>query len=129
MILGKVITALANKNKGIVIPYRESKLTYILKPFLGGNARTSMIAAVSPASINFDESVSTLRYAWQVKAIKNEAKINESPQDKMIRELREEIEKLKAGGAVSGGGGVNNEEMEKAMAEQKRLMEEMERER
>lgn len=128
MILGKVITALANKSKGVVIPYRESKLTYILKPFLGGNARTSMIAAVSPASINFDESVSTLRYAWQVKAIKNEAKINESPQDKMIRELREEIEKLKAGGATSGGGG-NNAEMEKAMAEQKRLMEEMERER
>mmetsp|Transcript_21100 Transcript_21100/g.29160 ORF Transcript_21100/g.29160 Transcript_21100/m.29160 type:complete len:131 (-) Transcript_21100:810-1202(-) len=64
MILGKVITALANKGKGVVIPYRESKLTYILKPFLGGNARTSMIAAVSPANINFDESVSTLRYAW-----------------------------------------------------------------
>jgi len=64
MILGKVITALANKGKGVVIPYRESKLTYILKPFLGGNSRTSMIAAVSPANINFDESVSTLRYAW-----------------------------------------------------------------
>ena len=65
-----------------------------------------------------------------MKAIKNEAKINESPQDKMIRELREEIEKLRAGGAIGGGGGgAANAEMEKAMAEQKRLMEEMEREK
>ena len=46
------------------MPYRESKLTMILKPFLGGNAKTSMVAALSPASINFDETLSTLRYAW-----------------------------------------------------------------
>ena len=81
-------------------PYRDSKLTYLLKPFLGGNAKTTMIAALSPASINYDETLGTLRYAWQVKAIKNNAVINESPQDKLIRELREEIEKLKLGGAT-----------------------------
>ena len=66
MILGKVISTLA-KNAGggkMVVPYRESKLTYLLKPFLGGNARTAMIAALSPASINYDETLSTLRYAW-----------------------------------------------------------------
>jgi hypothetical protein len=83
--LGKVIQALAKKSEGtaaakkIVIPYRESKLTRILEPFLGGNSKTSMVAALSPASVNYDETLSTLRYADQVKAIKNEAKINESP--------------------------------------------------
>ena len=80
-VLGKVIGALAKAGQGskIVIPYRESKLTYLLKPFLGGNARTAMIAALSPASINYDETLSTLRYANQVKQIKNHAVINESP--------------------------------------------------
>ena len=77
----------------------------ILKPFLGGNAKTSMVAALSPASINFDETLGTLRYAWQVKAIKNAAVVNESPQDKLIRELREEIEKLRGGGALPAADG------------------------
>ena len=72
---------------------------------MGGNAKTSMVAALSPASINYDETLSTLRYAWQVKAIKNKAVVNESPQEKLIRELREEIEALRKGGAVAGGGG------------------------
>jgi hypothetical protein len=67
MILGKVIKALADVakpgGKKIVIPYRESQLTYILKPFLGGNAKTTMIAALSPANVNHDETLSTLRYA------------------------------------------------------------------
>ena len=64
-VLGKVIGALATSagNKKVVIPYRESKLTYLLKPFLGGNSKTAMIAALSPASINYDETLSTLRYA------------------------------------------------------------------
>ena len=92
------------------MPYRESKLTLILKPFLGGNARTAMVAALSPASINFDETLSTLRYAWQVKAIKNNATINESASDKLIRELREEIERLRAGGATGGGGATSNKD-------------------
>jgi len=70
MILGKVISTLAknattaNKAALAVVPYRESKLTFLLKPFLGGNAKTSMIAALSPASINYDETLGTLRYAW-----------------------------------------------------------------
>jgi hypothetical protein len=81
-VLGKCIGILAEKssgkNKTAVVPYRESKLTHILKNALGGNSKTSMIAALSPASVNYDETLSTLRYAWQVKAIKNEAKVNES---------------------------------------------------
>ena len=67
-----------------------------------------MVAALSPASINYDETLSTLRYAWQVKAIKNNATINESASDKLIRELREEIERLRAGGGGGGGGGVGS---------------------
>ena len=105
-ILGRVISVLAKKANGQAkseqVPFRESKLTMILKPFLGGNAKTAMVAALSPASINFDETLGTLRYAWQVKAIKNNAVVNESAQDKLIRELREEIEKLRLGGAVPG---------------------------
>jgi kinesin family protein 1 len=101
--LGRVIMALAELSKAkaegkktaIQAPYRDSKLTHVLKPFLGGNSKTAMIAALSPADINYDETLSTLRYAWQVKAIKNEAVINESPQEKLIRELREEIEALR----------------------------------
>jgi hypothetical protein len=61
---------------------------------LGGNSKTAMIAAVSPASINYEESLGTLRYADQVKRIKNVAKVNESAQDKLIRELKEENQRL-----------------------------------
>ena len=138
--LGQVISALAKqsggKGKGEVVPYRNSKLTFILKPFLGGNAKTSMVAALSPASINFDETLSTLRYAWQVKAIKNKAVVNENPQEKLIRELREEIEALKKGGAVvpsggggGGGGGAADEELRRKVQEQEAAMAEIERER
>ena len=88
------------------MPYRESKLTFILKNALGGNSKTTMIAALSPASVNYDETLSTLRYAWQVKSIKNEAKVNESAQDKLIRELKEENERLKRMGGGGGGTGV-----------------------
>ena len=119
--LGKVITALAKKStaagKGEVVPYRESKLTRILQNALGGNSKTTMIAAISPATFNFDETLSTLRYADQVKAIKNQAVVNETPQERLIRELKEENERLKAlvegkGGNMGGGGGgggVNDE--------------------
>ena len=99
--LGKVITTLAKKSSGQlgkneVIPYRESKLTRILQNALGGNSKTTMIAAISPAIFNFEESLSTLRYADAVKSIKNQAIVNETPQERLIRELKEENEKLKA---------------------------------
>ena len=98
-ILGKVITQLAEKGKGkkgAIIPYRESKLTRLLQNALGGNSKTTMIAAISPATFNYEETLSTLRYADQVKSIKNQAVVNETPQEKLIRELKEENEKLKA---------------------------------
>lgn len=97
-VLGMVISALADlamgkKNK--VVPYRNSALTRILQNALGGNSKTLMICAISPSSDNYDETLSTLRYADQAKKIKCHATINESPKDKMIRELKEENERLK----------------------------------
>ena len=67
----------------------------LLKNALGGNSKTVMIAALSPAAINYDETLSTLRFADRAKTIKTRAVVNESPTEKLIRELREEIERLK----------------------------------
>ena len=63
------------------IPYRQSKLTHMLKDSLGGNSKTLMVVAISPASTNYDETMSSLRYADRAKRIKNKAKINEDPKD------------------------------------------------
>ncbi|XP_039083355.1 kinesin-like protein KIF14 [Hyaena hyaena] len=96
--LGKVISALseqANRKRGF-IPYRESVLTWLLKESLGGNSKTAMIATVSPAANNIEETLSTLRYASQARMIINIAKVNEDMNAKLIRELKAEIEKLKA---------------------------------
>ncbi|XP_025776796.1 kinesin-like protein KIF14 [Puma concolor] len=96
--LGKVISALseqANRKRGFV-PYRESVLTWLLKESLGGNSKTAMIATVSPAASNIEETLSTLRYASQARMIINIAKVNEDMNAKLIRELKAEIEKLKA---------------------------------
>lgn len=81
--------------KNIIIPYRDSALTRILQNALGGNSKTLMICALSPSSNNYEETLSTLRYADQAKKIKLHAVVNESEQDKLIRELREENDKLK----------------------------------
>ncbi|OWF37465.1 Kinesin-like protein KLP6 [Mizuhopecten yessoensis] len=95
--LGNCIAALAEKSSGknCRVPYRDSVLTKLLKNALGGNSKTIMIAALSPADVNFDETLSTLRYADRAKQIKTTASVNESPTDKLIRELQEENEKLK----------------------------------
>lgn len=94
VVLGSVIEALADKSMGkkgnIVIPYRDSALTRILSNALGGNSKTIMICALSPASVNYEETLSTLRYADRAKKIKNHAVVNETVQDKIIRELKEE---------------------------------------
>ena len=98
-VLGNCISVLADKSSGkaknSVVPYRDSNLTRILQNALGGNSKTIMICAVSPAAINFEESLGTLRYADRAKRIMNKAVVNESVQDKMIRELKSENEKLK----------------------------------
>lgn len=66
-----------------------------MKESLGGNAKTIMIAALSPADINYGETLSTLRYADNAKQIKNKAIINEDPTSKLIKDLRSEIEQLR----------------------------------
>ncbi|XP_033314082.1 kinesin-like protein unc-104 isoform X14 [Bombus bifarius] len=98
--LGKVISALAEiatkkKKKADFIPYRDSVLTWLLRENLGGNSKTAMIAAVSPADINYDETLSTLRYADRAKQIVCKAVVNEDANAKLIRELKEEIQKLR----------------------------------
>lgn len=96
--LGNVISALADLASGkkkVLVPYRDSVLTKLLKNALGGNSRTVMIAALSPADINYEETLSTLRYADRAKKIKNNAVINENPMDKLLRELREENDRLR----------------------------------
>ncbi|XP_031735561.1 kinesin-like protein KIF1C [Anarrhichthys ocellatus] len=98
--LGKVISALAEmqsnkKRKSDFIPYRDSVLTWLLKENLGGNSRTAMIAALSPADINYEETLSTLRYADRAKQIRCNAIINEDPNAKLIRELKGEVERLR----------------------------------
>jgi len=120
--LGNVISALADQSLGkkkIVVPYRDSVLTMLLMNALGGNSKTIMIAALSPADINYDETLSTLRYADRAKKIKNKAIVNENPMDKLIRELREENERLKkqAEGSITSSAGMTKEDIEKMREE------------
>jgi len=103
-----VISKLAENagGKKNVIPYRDSQLTRILQNALGGNSKTLMICALSPADDNYEETLSTLRYADQAKKIKLNAVVNESETDKLIRELRAENERLQKLMAAGGGGTV-----------------------
>ena len=113
--LGRVIAALADMSTGAKkkkganqVPYRDSVLTWLLKDSLGGNSMTAMIAAISPADINFDETLSTLRYADSAKRIKNHAVVNEDANARMVRELKEELALLRSklgGSAVAGAAG------------------------
>ncbi|KAL2090384.1 hypothetical protein ACEWY4_015072 [Coilia grayii] len=110
--LGKVISALseqAQTRKSVFIPYRESVLTWLLKESLGGNSKTAMIATISPAGSNVEESLSTLRYAQQARMIINVAKVNEDTNAKLIRELKAEVDKLRA--AQMSARGIEPEKM------------------
>ncbi|XP_051000714.1 kinesin-like protein KIF16B isoform X8 [Acomys russatus] len=103
--LGNVISALADlsqdaanplvKKRQVFVPYRDSVLTWLLKDSLGGNSKTIMIATISPADVNYGETLSTLRYANRAKNIINKPTINEDANVKLIRELRAEIARLK----------------------------------
>jgi kinesin family protein 3/17 len=105
--LGKVICALVSSKKQH-IPYRDSKLTKLLMDSLGGNSKTVMIANIGPADYNYEETVTTLRYADRAKNIKNAPKINEDPKDAMIRQYQEELAKLKRALAEANGGVIPN---------------------
>ena len=113
MALGGVINALSENAP--FIPYRNSKLTRLLQESLGGNAGTVMVANVSPADYNADETVGTLRYASRAKKIQNKVVRNEDVHERVIRELQEEIERLRselanAGGTSTGGGDLTAEQ-------------------
>lgn len=110
MILGNCIAALTSKTSHI--PYRDSKLTMILRDSLGGNARTVMIAALGPASYNFSETMSTLRYAERAKKIENKPKVNMDPKDALLLKYQEELAALQAqlNGTAGPGGVVQSEE-------------------
>jgi kinesin family protein 1/kinesin family protein 13 len=93
--LGQVISMLSNPKAGQVVPFRQSKLTSLLKESLGGNSKTAMIAAISPAEDNFDETLSTLQFATRAKSCKTSAKVNLDEGSKLLNDLRLENEKLK----------------------------------
>ncbi|XP_043993205.1 kinesin-like protein KIF16B isoform X3 [Gambusia affinis] len=101
--LGSVISALANlavsgqsaKKKQIFIPYRDSVLTWLLKDSLGGNTRTTIIATISPADVNYEETLTTLRFASRAKNIINTPTVNEDGSTKVVRELQAEVNRLR----------------------------------
>ncbi|XP_044803811.1 kinesin-like protein KIF3A isoform X1 [Bubalus bubalis] len=111
--LGNVISALVD-GKSTHVPYRNSKLTRLLQDSLGGNSKTMMCANIGPADYNYDETISTLRYANRAKNIKNKARINEDPKDALLRQFQKEIEELKKkleeGEEISGSDTSGSEE-------------------
>ncbi|XP_040020195.2 kinesin-like protein KIF13A isoform X3 [Gasterosteus aculeatus] len=125
--LGCVISALADqsagKGKAKFVPYRDSVLTWLLKDNLGGNSKTAMIATVSPSADNYEETLSTLRYADRAKRIVNHAVVNEDPNARIIRELREEVEKLKV--QLSQAESLKAPELKEKLHESEKLIQEM----
>lgn len=95
--LGNVISALGDEKKRgkVHIPYRDSKLTRMLQDSLGGNSRTLMIACVSPADYNFEETLNALKYANRARNIQNKAVVNRDPGSAVVAQLRHEISVLK----------------------------------
>ncbi|KAG6029362.1 hypothetical protein E4U41_000376 [Claviceps citrina] len=92
--LGRVINALVDRNSHI--PYRESKLTRLLQDSLGGRTKTCIIATISPAKANLEETISTLDYAFRAKNIKNKPQVNPMLNKRMLlNDFANEIEKLK----------------------------------
>uniref|UniRef100_A0A673BFV4 Kinesin motor domain-containing protein n=1 Tax=Sphaeramia orbicularis TaxID=375764 RepID=A0A673BFV4_9TELE len=125
--LGLVISALADqgagKNRNKFVPYRDSVLTWLLKDSLGGNSRTAMVATISPSADNYDETLSTLRYADRAKNIVNHAVVNEDPNARIIRELREEVEKLKE--QLTEAESLKAPELKERLEESEKLIQEM----
>ncbi|XP_028908623.1 kinesin-like protein KIF13B [Ornithorhynchus anatinus] len=125
--LGLVISALAEqgvgKNRNKFVPYRDSVLTWLLKDSLGGNSKTAMVATVSPAADNYDESLSTLRYADRAKNIVNHAVVNEDPNARIIRDLREEVDKLRE--QLTKAEAMKSPELKDRLEESEKLIQEM----
>ncbi|XP_019156476.1 PREDICTED: kinesin-like protein KIN-4A [Ipomoea nil] len=105
--LGNVISALGDEKKrkeGVHVPYRDSKLTRLLQDSLGGNSRTVMIACISPADINAEETLNTLKYANRARNIQNKPVINIDPVSNEMLKMRQQLEFLQAELCARGGG-------------------------
>ncbi|XP_021106176.1 chromosome-associated kinesin KIF4A isoform X4 [Heterocephalus glaber] len=92
--LGNVISALGDDKKCGFVPYRDSKLTRLLQDSLGGNSHTLMIACVSPADSNLEETLNTLRYADRARKIKNKPVVNFDPQTAELNHLKQQVQQL-----------------------------------
>ncbi|KAM9179874.1 chromosome-associated kinesin KIF4A [Mergus octosetaceus] len=134
--LGNVISALGDENKkGSFVPYRDSKLTRLLQDSLGGNSHTLMIACVSPADSNLEETLSTLRYADRARKIKNKPIVNVDPQAAELHHLKQQVQQLQVlllqahGGTlpVSINSMAPSENLQSLMEKNQSLMEENEK--
>ncbi|XP_068653718.1 kinesin-like protein KIN-4C [Aristolochia californica] len=112
--LGNVISALGDdkKRKGGHVPYRDSKLTRLLQDSLGGNSKTVMIACVSPADTNAEETLNTLKYANRARNIQNKAIINRDPMAAQMQKMRSQLEQLQAELLFFHGEGAPSEELQ-----------------
>ncbi|CAK8569482.1 unnamed protein product [Lathyrus sativus] len=105
--LGNVISALGDEKKrkeGAHVPYRDSKLTRLLQDSLGGNSRTVMIACISPADINAEETLNTLKYANRARNIQNKPVVNRDPMSNEMLKMRQQLEHLQAELCTRSGG-------------------------
>ncbi|XP_022865936.1 kinesin-like protein KIN-4A isoform X1 [Olea europaea var. sylvestris] len=112
--LGNVISALGDEKKrkeGVHVPYRDSKLTRLLQDSLGGNSRTVMIACISPADINAEETLNTLKYANRARNIQNKPVINRDPMSSEMLKMRQQLEYLQAE-LCTRTGGVSSDEVQ-----------------
>ncbi|GAV81343.1 Kinesin domain-containing protein [Cephalotus follicularis] len=110
--LGNVISALGDEKKrkeGVHVPYRDSKLTRLLQDSLGGNSRTVMIACISPADINAEETLNTLKYANRARNIQNKPVVNRDPMSSEMLKMRQQLEFLQAELYARGGGSSSDE--------------------
>ncbi|PHT30460.1 Kinesin-like protein FRA1 [Capsicum baccatum] len=110
--LGNVISALGDEKKrkeGVHVPYRDSKLTRLLQDSLGGNSRTVMIACISPADINAEETLNTLKYANRARNIQNKPVVNRDPVSSEMLKMRQQLECLQAELCARGGGASSDE--------------------
>ncbi|XP_041502833.1 chromosome-associated kinesin KIF4 isoform X1 [Microtus oregoni] len=132
--LGNVISALGDDKKGSFVPYRDSKLTRLLQDSLGGNSHTLMIACVSPADSNLEETLNTLRYADRARKIKNKPIINIDPQAAEVNHLKQQVQQLQVlllqahGGTLPGSINVEpSENLQSLMEKNQSLIEENEK--
>ncbi|XP_005376935.1 PREDICTED: chromosome-associated kinesin KIF4A-like [Chinchilla lanigera] len=132
--LGNVIRALGDDRKGGFVPYRDSKLTRLLQDSLGGNSHTLMIACVSPADSNLEETLNTLRYADRARKIKNKPVINIDPQTAELKHLKQQVQQLQVlllqahGGTTPGSMHVEpSENLQSLMEKNQSLVEENEK--